>query len=109
MLLADSIQLGTVLRLLDFTPGRKVHEFAKHALALSVLDLRKALRLQVWTIIRCAYRQITFPSEDEWCRLSLGLENDQAVKDWLRDHEEANEVTAKPGSACTWLLRKPQR
>jgi hypothetical protein len=105
MHLTDNVQLDTIARSLEYNPGDTKHLFARHALSFTLSELREALRLQTWKIIRAAYRQITHPYDD-WCRLSLGLENECDVERWLKEHENLDEVVAKPGSTSIWLLRK---
>lgn len=109
MLLTDNVELKSILRILNFTPGVRERELAKYAFLSSISDLRENFRNYAWNIMRSAYRQITFPYSDDWCRRSLGLNSDDAVMKWLSDHEHANEVVAKPGSPSIWLLRKPQK
>jgi len=108
MLFTDSSQVETRIIGLGLNGDTSTQIIAKNALTRTLLDLRDVLRLRVWTILRTAYRQVTIPFDD-WCRRSLGFEDDSDMEDWLRGREKLDEVCLKPGSTSIWILRRPKR
>ena len=104
MQLTNDIKLEILARNLDFSPVDTIHTFARQAFVLAFSDLREALRQQAWRILRSAYRQIT-PSNDDWFRLSVGLDS-ETLSTWVMEHESLEEIVAKPGTTDVWLLRK---
>lgn len=107
MSLTNAAQAETVSRYLEFNPGNMLHDLARHAFLITLKEIRRSVRLQVWSIMRAAYRQVTLHIDD-WCRLSLGFDDEGALKGWMEERADLGEAVAKTDSRSIWSLRKPK-
>jgi hypothetical protein len=80
---------------------------AGDALRHLVTRLHKKVRDTAWSAMRVAYREWACDAESEtrmWLQKSLGLPDDKALDNWLRETEKSGGVKPKAGSEGRWIV-----